>query len=130
MSTDLLFVYGTLRRGCDTAHAHGLEEACDWAGPARVQGRLYRIAWYPGFVFDPLAGWVTGDLLRMRDPAAVLAGLDLYEETGPGVAEPQEYRREIIEVERQGSPVEAWVYLYNRPVEGASLIASGDWLRP
>lgn len=130
-NTDLLFVYGTLRHGCANREASRLHLSTDYLGPARIRGRLYRVDWYPGFIADPQAGWVKGDLFRMRDAAAVLAALDRYEEAGAGFPVPWEYVRGVENVENAaGLPVSAWVYSYNHPVKGLTQIASGDWLKP
>ena len=95
---NLLFVYGTLRRGCDGAEARRLSTEGEWLGQARLRGLLYRVDWYPALVMDAdEMGWVIGDLFRMTDPATILAWLDRYEECGPDFPEPQEYRRVIAE---------------------------------
>lgn len=127
---DLLFVYGTLRRGCDTAEARALNGRSIWGGPARARGLLLRIDWYPAFVPDPAGHyWVSGDLFRMRDPALVLPLLDRYEECAPDFPEPWEYRREIIEVVGPNGAALAWTYVYTRPIDGLERIESGDWLK-
>ena len=128
---DLLFVYGTLRRGCDGAEARILHAQAEWLGKARLLGRLYRVDWYPALVMDAEAtSWVIGDLFRMTDPDMTLVWLDRYEECGPSFPEPQEYRRMIMEVEGvDGSgAVRAWVYVYVRDREGLPWIEGGDWL--
>lgn len=124
----LLFVYGTLRRGSASAEAPRLHAECAWLGTARAGGRLYRVGWYPALVIAADRDWVTGDVLRMADPPATLAWLDAYEECGPGFSEPQEYRRDLIEIVLAGEQVRAWAYLYNRPVDGLEAMSNGDWL--
>ncbi len=128
---NLLFVYGTLRRGCDGAEARRLSTEGEWLGQARLRGLLYRVDWYPALVMDAdEMGWVIGDLFRMTDPATILAWLDRYEECGPDFPEPQEYRRVIAEakgVDGSGA-VRAWVYVYMRDTEGLPWIEGGDWL--
>lgn len=123
----LLFVYGTLRRGCTNAQARALHEASDWLGVGRARGRLYRVGWYPAFIGAQGEHWVTGDLFRLHDPELILPALDAYEEAGPGFAEPHEYLRAAVEVERPGGFVTAWTYFYNWPVDGYALIDSGIW---
>lgn len=127
---DLLFVYGTLRRGCDTAQAARLHDEGAWRGTGKVRGRLYRLGWYPALVEDVAqGGWVTGDVFRMTEPEITLAWLDAYEECGPAFPQPQEYRREVISVWLACAEVRAWAYLYNRAIDGLECIAAGDWLR-
>ena len=125
-----LFVYGTLRRSA--AHPmHAL--LCETASPlgdAQVRGVLYRVAAYPGLVLDAGAGWVRGELYRLREPG-VLERLDVYEGVGPQDPEPHEYRRIRAVVQcLDGEEHEAWVYEYGGDTAGLAIIASGDFMRP
>lgn len=128
---DLLFVYGTLRRGCDNDQARRLAAESEWLGRARLTGRLYRVDAYPALVPEEGEGGggeqVTGDLVRLRDPAATLAWIDAYEETGAGFSEPWEYRRGAVIVDCAGDGRRAWTYIYNRPAAGLERITPGDW---
>lgn len=129
LGTDLLFVYGSLRRASCGEPARTLHDACEWLGTAEVRGRLFRVDWYPALILDPAAGRVTGDLFRLTDVPAMLALLDDYEEIGPSHRQPWEYRREIVAVDRADGPVRAWTYLYNHAVGGLEPVPGGDWLR-
>jgi gamma-glutamylcyclotransferase (GGCT)/AIG2-like uncharacterized protein YtfP len=127
--TALLFVYGTLRAGCDGPMARWLHDVTQPAGRGAVPGRLYRVADYPGFVPGPEKGAVViGDLLVLNDPAATLAILDAHEECTPDFPEPHEYRRVRITVTTPDAQVEAWTYIYGWDVVGSPLIGSGDFL--
>lgn len=129
-SDTLLFVYGTLRRACPTgAHQRYLAGA-EFIANARVQGRLYRVSYYPALVLDHHAGWVQGEIYRLRDTEQ-LAALDTYEEcTYPALPE-QEYQRCSARVQLEdGSTVEVWLYAYQRPLADLPVIASGDFLNP
>jgi gamma-glutamylcyclotransferase (GGCT)/AIG2-like uncharacterized protein YtfP len=88
----ILFVYGTLRRSVAHPMHEVLRENASPLGRARVRGVLVRVAIYPGLVLDGRAGWVLGELYRLRDPR-VLEQLDAYEGVGPLDPEPREYRR-------------------------------------
>lgn len=125
-----LFVYGTLRRSpAHPMHAL-LRESASLLGHARVRGVLYRVAAYPGLVLDAQAGWVLGELYRVRAPD-VLARLDEYEGAGPLDPEPHEYRRIRTVVQHlRGPKHEAWLYEYRWSTAGLPIIASGDFLRP
>ena len=125
---DLLFVYGTLRRGFDAPMAHWLASVSQYRGVARARGRLYRIGDYPGFVPGG-AQWVTGDLLALTGAPAVLARLDEYEECAADFPEPHEYRRERLTVETPSGPADAWTYVYAHAVDGLVGIEGGDFLR-
>ena len=74
IQTELLFVYGTLRRGSDHANAARLARESEWLGTATLVGTLFRVSWHPALVLvgDDV---VTGDLLRLTDPAASLPWL-------------------------------------------------------
>jgi gamma-glutamylcyclotransferase (GGCT)/AIG2-like uncharacterized protein YtfP len=73
MTSDRLFVYGTLMRGFDHPMAQLLSRSAEFLGEARCQGRLYLIKHYPGLVLsgDP-ADVVFGELYRLRAPAELL----------------------------------------------------------
>lgn len=122
MSSWPLFVYGTLRRGNGNRHARLLDRAALFLGSGRVQGRLYRVRWYPGMTLRSSEGeWVVGDLFRLRDPAT-LAALDEYEGAN-------EYRRVLTTaVLEDGEATRCWVYEYIGPVKEERRIKSGDWM--
>lgn len=129
MKDDLLFVYGTLRRGGRWKMAHMLASHGEFIGEAVYRARLYRVADYPCAVpsANP-ADRVRGDVYSLRDPASLLPLLDEYEGCGAGSGEPAEYVRRCQEIQLlTGKTLSAWVYLYNRPVDGLERIMSGDF---
>ncbi|WP_315701455.1 MULTISPECIES: gamma-glutamylcyclotransferase family protein [unclassified Bradyrhizobium] len=130
MTSDLLFVYGTLMRGFDHPMARLLAANAEFLGEARCQGRLYLVKHYPGLVLsDDAADIVHGELFRLREPLALLAEFDMYEACGEGFAEPTEYVRRLLDVRlADGSSREAWTYLYNWPVAELPRIGSGRFL--
>lgn len=127
--TDLLFVYGTLRRG--SAHAMGrwLAARADWLGVATcAPARLYRVGWYPALVTGGAPGdTVTGDLYRLHDTATLWPALDDFEAVAG--RDDDEYERCLGDI-RIGAhrTVRAWLYAYRRPVADLPRIAGGDWL--
>jgi gamma-glutamylcyclotransferase (GGCT)/AIG2-like uncharacterized protein YtfP len=130
MTSDLLFVYGTLMRGFDHPMAQLLSRSADFVGEAQCRGRLYRVKHYPGLVLSEDADdAVFGELFRLRQPAELLREFDMYEACGEGFAEPTEYVRQMLTVALgNGAVSEAWTYIYNWPVTGLSRIASGRFL--
>ena len=130
MTSDLLFVYGTLMRGFDHPMAQLLSRSADFLGPARCRGRLHLIKHYPGLVLsDDRADAVFGELYRLRQPDALLREFDMYEACGEGFAEPTEYVRQMLRVTLDDrSATEAWSYVYNWPVVHLPQIASGRFL--
>jgi gamma-glutamylcyclotransferase (GGCT)/AIG2-like uncharacterized protein YtfP len=130
MTSDLLFVYGTLMRGFDHPMARLLAAHADFVGDARCQGRLYLVKHYPGLTLsnDP-AELVHGELFVLRQPDALLREFDMYEACGEGFAEPTEYIRRLLEVTlADGATRDAWTYLYNWPVTELPRIMSGRFL--
>ncbi len=129
-ANDRLFVYGTLRRGSGSAAHDWLVRRAELLGQAWCQGRLYRIAHYPGLVLsEDTHDRVFGEVYRLHQPESTLAALDRYEECGPGFPEPTEYvRRELPVTLNSGEPLMAWVYQYNRTVSEDAWIPGGDFL--
>ena len=130
MTSDLLFVYGTLMRNFDHPMAQLLSRSADFIGEARCRGRLYRVKHYPGLVLsDDPAEVVFGELYRLRARCELLREFDMYEACGEGFAEPTEYIRQMLRVTSDDGAVnEAWTYLYNWPVAHLPRIASGRFL--
>ena len=130
MTSDLLFVYGTLMRGFDHPMAKLLSANADFLGEAQCRGRLHLVKHYPGLVTsnDP-ADIVHGELFRLRVRDAMLHEFDMYEACGEGFPPPTEYVRELLPVTlADGSVSQAWTYLYNWPVTNLPRIASGRFL--
>ena len=127
MPEDLLFVYGTLRRSAGGGMNRLLGSA-RFLGKALWHGRLYFVDGYPGAVASTDGSLVRGELYRLTEPAVTLAVLDRYEECGPAFGPDAEYVRVVTTVIRDdGSEADAWIYRYNRPVEGLVRIGSGDF---
>jgi len=118
MTSDLLFVYGTLMRGFDHPMARLLAANADFISEASCRGRLYLVKHYPGLV-----------LFRLREVDAMLREFDMYEACGEGFPEPTEYvRRQLAVTLADGSMRDAWTYLYNWSVDDLPRIASGRFL--
>ena len=123
-----IFVYGTLRRACNSgAHQRYLQGA-RWLGEGRVRGQLLLVSYYPGLLLND-AGWVQGEVYELAD-GAQLQALDAYEECQHPARDDDEYRRELIAVQlSSGEPLHAWAYLYQRDPANLAVIASGDFLQ-
>ncbi len=111
----LLFVYGTLRRG--EAH-HQLLGKARYLGRHRT-ARRYTMLDLGGFPAIVALGRdaVVGEVFAIG--AGLLARLDAYEDC------PREYARTRIDT-RFGK---AWVYIYRRRPPRARTILGGDWCR-
>jgi gamma-glutamylcyclotransferase (GGCT)/AIG2-like uncharacterized protein YtfP len=127
---DHLFVFGTLLSGYDHPMARLLAQRAELLGEARCQGRLFLVRHYPGMILSSdTADQVFGELYRLRDPRELLATLDDYEGCGATDPKPTEFVREkIIATLGDGRAMQAWTYLYNRPVTHLPRIASGRFL--
>lgn len=117
---DLVFVYGTLKRGqtADLSKNHNTEFVAEDA----INGFIYDLGWYPGVKatsgpFDRGMPAVHGEVFRINDAMVGLA-LDAYEGY-PGL-----YTR--IETETAGGR-KVWVYVYNHEVAADHAIPSGAW---
>lgn len=107
-----IFVYGSLRTSKGNSH---------WMTNAQLLGnytienyQLYSLGHYPCAV--PGNGTVQGEVYRIDN--ATLAELDALRTVGG------EYARQLIQTP-YGS---AWMYVYQRSVDGLTLIESGNWL--
>jgi len=119
----VVFVYGTLRGGGSN---HFRMERARFVGAARVRGRLYRIDWYPGLVFDSEGDWISGELYAVD--AVLLAELDEFEGLAVGEASGCEYRRVQVMADSGSGAVPAWAWEWLGPVEEARRLAGGDWI--
>ena len=131
MTSDRLFVYGTLMRGFDHPMARLLSANADFLGEASCRGRLYKVKHYPGLVLSEDArDIVHGELYRLRAPEDLLREFDMYEACGEGFAEPTQYVRRMLALRlADGSAGDAWTYIYNWPVEKLTRIESGRFLQ-
>jgi gamma-glutamylcyclotransferase (GGCT)/AIG2-like uncharacterized protein YtfP len=121
---DLLFVYGSLLRDVPSPMSQYLAARSDRVAGALLPGYLYDVGHYPGFVHDPDSPLlVFGDVLRLHNPAALLAELDDYEEMS---LPDREYNRLLLPYPGTGG---VWCYVYRRPTAHLPLIESGDYRR-
>jgi gamma-glutamylcyclotransferase (GGCT)/AIG2-like uncharacterized protein YtfP len=130
VTSDHLFVYGTLMRGYDHPMAQLLSKSADFVAEARCRARLYLVKHYPGLVLsDDADDIVHGEVFRLRQVNELLREFDMYEACGEGFAEPTEYvRRGVAVTLSDGAAIEAWTYLYNWPVAHMPRIESGRFL--
>lgn len=122
---ELVFVYGTLRRGGSNAfRMAGAEPVSDGS----ITGRLYRIDWYPGIVLDPAGDEIYGEVYAVGPEQ--LAALDAFEGVSAGEIEGSEYRRVQTTVVKKDSQIlTAWVWEWLGEVEESQRISDGDWLK-
>ncbi|SDK29497.1 Uncharacterized conserved protein YtfP, gamma-glutamylcyclotransferase (GGCT)/AIG2-like family [Catalinimonas alkaloidigena] len=133
-AANYLFVYGTLMRGFDNPNAQLLHKTGRYVSAAWMPGRLFRVEWYPGALYEPTCdGKVHGEVYALEEPLALFAQLDVYEGIGDTFPQPWEYVRTQVPVQREAvadNPILAWTYLYNHPVERLTPLPSGDFRLP
>lgn len=124
-----LFVYGTLRRDSNNDMYKLLARHAEFCSDAWFAGKLFKVTYYPCAIpSDDPADRVYGELYKLRDPKFLLEKLDDYEECSDKYPEPKEYVRERKLVHTpMGNSIEAWIYIYNRPVNDLLRITSGDF---
>jgi gamma-glutamylcyclotransferase (GGCT)/AIG2-like uncharacterized protein YtfP len=120
---ELVFVYGTLRRGGTNHHRMS---GADLVSEGFVKGRIYRISWYPGLVLGD-EGEVTGEVYSVD--AALILELDSFEGLSAGEIEGSEYRRVKALVHRpDGKAMSCWVWEWIGPFDEKDLLPQGDWI--
>lgn len=75
---------------------------------------------------DPAAGTVHGELWALADPSRALAPLDAFEGVRPGDDAASEYLRVRVRC-LDPAGTEAWVYVWNGPLDGLERIPGGSW---
>ena len=130
MTSDRLFVYGTLMRGYMHPMAKLLSANAEFLGEASCRGKLYLVKHYPGLVLsDDTNDIVHGELYRLCEVEAMLREFDMYEACSEGFPEPTQYVRQMFSVTlADGSASAAWTYLYTWPVAKLTRIESGRFL--
>jgi gamma-glutamylcyclotransferase (GGCT)/AIG2-like uncharacterized protein YtfP len=129
---DLIFVYGSLLSSMAHPKGEQLRREADLVGSGRVNGRLYRVSWYPGVVLSHQPDDnVHGEVYGLRAPAETITWLDAYEGLTPepaAVADRDEYARVQCSVSlANGTTVQAWIYVYQRPTTTLLRVPSGRW---
>jgi gamma-glutamylcyclotransferase (GGCT)/AIG2-like uncharacterized protein YtfP len=130
--TYCLFVYGTLRSGFRNPAYNYITQYFHLVGEAVVKGQLYDNGSFPVAVATNDEHFITGELYQLNDPAQfgwAIEQLDDYEGLNVEVGEKPFYKREPSTVFINGNPILAWVYWYNRSVEGMPVIETGDVLK-
>jgi gamma-glutamylcyclotransferase (GGCT)/AIG2-like uncharacterized protein YtfP len=120
-----LFTYGTLMQSFDNTYAKKLRKHTGYIGKGTFPGRLYRVEWYPGAVYEECASTLVFGEIYTIPELSVLKELDEYED----VLEDEKtslYLRKIVPVTLEdGSLLDCWVYLYNQPTGHLPIISNG-----
>ena len=127
-----LFVYGSLRSGFrNPAYAY-LTKYFHLIGEALVRGRIYFNGDTPVAVPTADEHSISGELYELNKPDEfewAIGQLDDYEGLNVMPGEMPRYRRDRVEVKREGRSTESWIYWYNGDVHGMPEIESGEVLK-
>lgn len=125
-----LFVYGSLMSTSRHPMGDRLRREARLVGEATIEGKLYRISWYPGLAVGGQSGErVHGEVYALRAPARSLVWLDEYEGLVPANPDAGDYER----VERPvrlatGETVTTWVYAFRGDTTKLAPVPSGRWV--
>lgn len=120
----LVFVYGTLRRGGSN---HFRMAGADFITTGTITGRMYRIDWYPGLVLDEAGDEIRGEVYSVTPEQ--LSALDVFEGLSAGEIQGSEYRRsETTVVCKDSRTLTAWVWEWIGIVDESQRLSNGDWL--
>jgi len=126
--TELIFVYGTLRRGYSRNVALQSVGA-EYLGRGTIQGDLFDLEDFPGARSTAKASsCIAGEIYRLPDPSQALSVLDEIEGLRPAAPELSLFRREMNTVTLEnGQETTAWVYWLNHSTGPRRRIPSGDY---
>jgi gamma-glutamylcyclotransferase (GGCT)/AIG2-like uncharacterized protein YtfP len=123
-SRELVFVYGTLRRGGSN---HFRMDGAEFVGVGRIVGRMYRIDWYPGLVLDESGDDILGEVYSVD--LEMLGNLDSFENVSADDPEGSEYRRVKTNVSLPtAETLSAWVWEWLGAMDESQRLPGGDWL--
>ncbi|MEX1250580.1 MAG: gamma-glutamylcyclotransferase family protein [Hyphomonas sp.] len=126
-SGDLFVFYGLLKQG-----AAGAPAALDLAGagtfgtPCRFRGRMVDLGGFPGVVAGETV--CHGLLWRLRD-ADIVPEIDAFEDVTDDASTSLYLRVKVALLNDAGAATgeDAWIYWYNRSVDGYAPVADGNW---
>lgn len=126
MQSDLLFVYGTLKKNSQHPIAIAFHNKSTFIGTTQLSGCLYRVAWYPAAIFNSneLTSVIHGDIFQIND-LSIWNVLNEFE--GVNEASPQ-YKKRLIEIIYNEKPLNVWVYEYIQDIKGLEVISSGNFI--
>ena len=119
MNKHLVFVYGTLRRGCAGAMSIRFPKS-KFIADAKVKGSLYDLGAYPGLLLNESDSLVIGEVYEVNDET--LTNLDDFEASS-------HYWRKQVQISFGTNRRRCWVYAPKpEAFSHRTLIASGDWI--
>lgn len=124
---NLLFVYGSLMSGSERGAFLDRDHKVRFLGSAIARGTLYDLGEFVGMVDDQGEKMVHGELYEVLDAETFFSTLDVVEGYWSNEPGRSLYVRKHIPVETTNGIVYANAYVYNQPVNGFPIIASGQF---
>ena len=120
-----LFTYGTLMQNFTNPFAEKLRLTAIFEGAGFFTGKLYRIDWYPGALFEENGkSRVYGEIYKLTS-LSVLKELDEYEDVFEDETSSLYLRKVVPVIMENGAQLLCWTYLYNQPIEADKQIITG-----
>lgn len=127
-----LFVYGSLLSGFKSPAYEYISKYFKLRGNASVKGTIYDMGTFPVGTSHDTGRIIRGELYEIRNPkelSFILAQLDDYEGLYPDDGEDIYYKRELVTATTEArDEVIAWIYWYNKDVEGKPVIDSENMM--
>ncbi len=124
---DLFVFYGLLKQGAAGAPSDlPLASAGTFGAPCRFRGAMYDLGGFPGVVAGEAL--CHGIRWRVRD-AGIVPAMDAFEDVTEDPATSMYLRVRVPLLDDAGAATgeEAWIYWYNRSVDGLPEVADGNW---
>jgi gamma-glutamylcyclotransferase (GGCT)/AIG2-like uncharacterized protein YtfP len=124
-----LFVYGSLRSGFKNPAYEYLTSYFSYAGEGLVKGKFYFNGTHPVAIATDNEDMIVGELYRLNNEEEfswAFEQLDDYEGVNVEVGQSPLYKRTLVHVYQEDKIISAWIYWFNKSVEGFEAIASGD----
>lgn len=124
-SDELFIAYGSLQTGQGGTDEQAARDKMERVGPCEIRGELFSRGQFPAFVQGD--GMVKAEVFRVLDKSAFDL-LDELEHYDPRHRADSLYRRRCIHIDEPMA--DAWIYYWNRPTDGLTLIDHGSWNKP
>ncbi|MCH5600345.1 gamma-glutamylcyclotransferase family protein [Niabella ginsengisoli] len=127
-----LFVYGSLLSGFKSPAYEYISKYFKLKGEALVKGTIYDMGTFPVGTPVDTGRFIKGELYEIKNPkelSFILAQLDDYEGLYPDDGEDIYYKRDLVETNLEsGENIIAWIYWYNKDVEGKPIVESDNMM--
>lgn len=127
-----IFVYGSLRSGFRNPAYEYLTRYFKYNGEALVKGKFFDAGTHPVALPTTEEHFILGELYSLNNSdefSWAFEQLDDYEGLNVEPGETPLYARTLVEVSQTGETTTAWIYWYNKSIEGMPEIETGDVMR-